>query len=868
MTITNSLATAYSGQKKAKTLASGDTIFVVQETTTQAIIKKRTSAGVTSTLTNGTVLGWTNGSMDIYQDAGGTWRIAICWKQSGTGGSRTSGQLYVMVGSFDAGFTTITWGSAVDWPVTSTADDYPDLVAIAHGVGTGGAIAMVSSSLYGGAQQVRCYFFGVSANTPTYNTVTGSTGGTNYGSASDHFYPSICVDTSNRLHLAFSLGASTGGDIVYRHWTYGASGWSGGADVTVSSSVYAEAAYNGPICQWDATGSRAVIGIFSGVAAPRTLNIWDSTSFTSFTNRVSQTFANDVSFYGFGMAIDTAGHVYCHGSAYTSAYTEVAYIKATRSGSSLSLGSRTVLDSFLAETGNPPYVFAWYADGQLRWLYTHGNNSPYSVKYDQLLLATNATVTPSTVTATATVYTPALQAQAKPGTVAASATIYTPSLAASAVTAPSTVTATVTFPAPTLVEIAKPGAVAATATVYTPAITASATVTPGTVTCQAGFPQAVGAEITYPQAVAATASYPSVAVTTTAVVAPAVVSRSASYGAPALSASANVAVTTVGATASYPAVSISASAAVPGAVVTATASFPSPSYDVKVFPATVTPAASFGAPGIQATAVISPSVVAATASYPTVVPEARAVVGTVAASATYPAPVLDVKVSPATVLATASFPAPHTFETPEIQTVQVPVTIGAPSITATALVPPVPVVTATATYPAPVATPTATPATVAAQATVYTPAVQADVSLVPATILVPAEFRAPSIAASGSVNPGTVGASATIYTPTVTAGAAPTIGTVGATAFFPQVLIQATATVPVPATVTASVTIYSPKLGPTVQVVLAAASFGMPRVLIVQPHRRRSMPAVSPATMLNVTGRSAAMTSGRTGVAH
>lgn len=407
---TNAAATAYSNQKHGCTLSTGRHVRVVAETTTNARFEwsDGTFNPYDTTDFGADVAGWSEGSIDCFV-AGGTEYLVTTWKQSGTGGSpaRTNGFIYVMVGSFNAGRTTITWGSPLDVQGTAVMIN-PDVVVTPYS--TGGLITVVCTN--GNTSNAPLAQWWTTSGTTltsvaaTYLSTNGSSG---YGSAASVTnWCSAAVDPATKnVHVAWSTHTTGAGKGVrYAKLTHNGSGsYTLGTEVEVDNTVYASNSYYGVVCRWDASGSRAVIGGLLA-AAGNALRVWDSTNFTTFTSRVSTTLSDAVAVLGVGMAVDsTTGDVYLTGSNQVGApWANVVYYKATRSGTTLTLGSMVTTDSFIGNGGAPslPFPYAWYANSAINWIYTRGNNSPYGIGFDRLVLNTTPTVTLSSPSDAAT----------------------------------------------------------------------------------------------------------------------------------------------------------------------------------------------------------------------------------------------------------------------------------------------------------------------------------------------------------------------------------------------------------------------------------------------------------------------------------
>lgn len=386
-TSTATVPTAYSNQKKHKRLSNGYLIAILATTTTNAELWYSTDNGGTWTQYAGAdIAGWSDGSFDTYVDSpGNVERIVVAWKQSGTGGGRTDNQTYCMVGTFNAGRTTITWvgtGTAISGESEIV---FPDVAA--HPEGTGGVAHFVGTR-QNTADAV--YYRRAIDSAGALGALAGGTSlsgaGAVTGSPSARSWASICINLADkRLHVTWSNNAlGTNKGQRYRTAAYSTGSWTWASEVEVSTAYAPAAPSRGVTCRWD--GTRIVIaGLLTDAGTTDTLVIWDSTNFTSFTNRI----ATATTLYGFSFDVDVAtGDVYCFGSGFNgSAYTNAQYRKATRSGAALSLGSIVVLEAFTGSASNPAYVSAVYTSVSTRidLIYTKGSSSPYDVRYETIL---------------------------------------------------------------------------------------------------------------------------------------------------------------------------------------------------------------------------------------------------------------------------------------------------------------------------------------------------------------------------------------------------------------------------------------------------------------------------------------------------
>jgi hypothetical protein len=394
MAVTNSLATAYSNQRKTVVLGDGSEVFVIQDTTTNATFYRRDTSGVVTQFATGTsdILGWTNGSIACYVDSpGAVERLTVAWKQSGAGGGRTDGCVYTMVGTFNAGRTTLTWGTAVEFSGGgSTTYGFPDIVC--HPESTGGVAHVFCSSADSAT-------YAVSTNPHTITSGGVLARGTQVLlapvgiTAAQHYVSADINLVDKRLHLTWSDGATgTGKGIRYRTASYSAGTWTWATEVEIDNTVFVNGTDQSIQCRWDTSGGRAVIiGTFS---SPNHVMVWDSTSFTAFTNRIDSAIGT-ITYGAIGAVDQVTGDVYVFGSRHNGTnYCDVAYYKCTRSGVSLTIGSRVIVDAFVGSTSNTPGIYAWYnsitTPKGINWVYTAGNNSPYQVKYDTIAMAVAA----------------------------------------------------------------------------------------------------------------------------------------------------------------------------------------------------------------------------------------------------------------------------------------------------------------------------------------------------------------------------------------------------------------------------------------------------------------------------------------------
>lgn len=378
---TTGAATAYSNQKKALTLSTGRQVVVVANGAFTHGNFYRSDDGQTWTRYSGGsehIAGWSNGSIASYVDSGGTERLVAVWVQSGTGGGRTSGEIYVMVGTFNADRTTLTWGTAMLMGNASGwgGYNYPDIVVTPEG--TGGVAHVVAGTYTGGNVHLWRAEHAISS-TGTQSS-TGGIAVVNGVAGGGYPFASFDIDpVTKRLFLAWTMGMTGAGKGVrFRTAAYSAGTWTWAIEVEVDTGHYIDSTSRWLNCRWD--GTRVVIGGYLLDGTNGDLMQYESTNFTSFPT--TYTHVNNAGtterMNAGSMAVDLAtGDVYFFGGDAETVNT-FRYRKWTRSGTSL--GSVVVLDT----TGTQQFANAWYWGNKVRWIYTAGNNSPYAVKYDEL----------------------------------------------------------------------------------------------------------------------------------------------------------------------------------------------------------------------------------------------------------------------------------------------------------------------------------------------------------------------------------------------------------------------------------------------------------------------------------------------------
>jgi hypothetical protein len=391
-TPTNALATAYSNQKKLAVLSSGREVVVIGDTSTTGQFWWSDDGWATKTNYSADIGGWSDGSIDVYTDSGGTQRIVAVWKQSGTsgtgptGGARTDGWVYSAVGTLNAGATTITWGAALN-VYDDTSHLYLDVAVT--GYSTGGRALISAARIAGATNFAHFYQHDISSSgvISQHNGVVPFYTGGGYGSATVYTWPSVCLDPSGNGHSAWSAGTTGAGKgIRYAKLGFASGNWTlSGSEVEVDNTRYATNASRWVACRWNAHDSMVVIGglINTAAAASNDLMQYESTNFTAFTTRTLGTGLTTGAVYEGGLAIDAAtGDSYFAGR--NSGQSDVAYYQWVRA--TTTLGSRTVIES---ANNTSPYVYAWARSFKIGFVWTALASSPYTVKADKVDILQN-----------------------------------------------------------------------------------------------------------------------------------------------------------------------------------------------------------------------------------------------------------------------------------------------------------------------------------------------------------------------------------------------------------------------------------------------------------------------------------------------
>lgn len=385
-TSTHGAATGFGNQKKVVRLSDGVLVAVFASTSANGELWYSNDNGATWTQYSGSdIAGFNNGSISAYVDSGGTERLVAVWKQSGTGGTRTDLNVYVNVGTFNAGKTSLTWSTAVD--VTSSpasARNYPDVVA--HAEGTGGAAHVVMSVtaadpfLYTTYEKVSVDSSGVPSVSVT-NTVLGGNYTVNVDS-----WPSITVNPATKdLYAAWSAGSTgSGKGIRFKKATYSIGTWTWGTEREIDSARYLAGTPNWLRCLYDGTRIVIVGEVSDGANNDVIAHERDLGDTTTTPRELSGNVAS-ASRLAYGSAsYDLDGNLYVFGVNQDEAdgSKDLVYRKWTRAGASL--GSEVVLDSSVGDA----YVSAKIgsSNSRIEVVYRDGTGSPYNVRFESIVL--------------------------------------------------------------------------------------------------------------------------------------------------------------------------------------------------------------------------------------------------------------------------------------------------------------------------------------------------------------------------------------------------------------------------------------------------------------------------------------------------
>jgi len=368
--VTNPSATSFSSQKKLVTLSTGRMVAVVANTSKNAQFLW-SDDGHTWTDYAQDIINWSNGSIAVYVDGGGIERLVAVWKEN-----NLAIHVYIKVGTFNSGRTTITWGTVLAVQEPSVEYDYPDVVVNPEGTGARSHVVfsrnLATANYVWYAQQTIDSSGVITVSVPA--AAITATYGVNLPTN-----PSIDINPITKdLYCAWMAGAAGAGKgIRFRKAAYSAGVWTWAAEVEVDNTLYNATTSYWVNCRWD--GTRVIIGgCFTATTTTYFVALYQSTNFTSF----GTLFRNSVVLvdrwiYG-TLVIESSGDVYFLTSSGT--VGSAGYYKWTRATSTLELRVITEVGFYQY------YLNATYSGGKIRWIYVAGNNSPYQVKYDELVV--------------------------------------------------------------------------------------------------------------------------------------------------------------------------------------------------------------------------------------------------------------------------------------------------------------------------------------------------------------------------------------------------------------------------------------------------------------------------------------------------
>lgn len=357
------------------------------------------------------IAGFSNGSMFVDLDD----FLHVVWKQSGTGGSRTTAAIYYARFTPNAGRTSWTMSTAQRLD-TSTVFDYPDVVAFR----TPGSsptewdvcvVASLNSTTMPAAYE-RVHISNAGVFTLDNLDGLSSSGGlgdlqTSTATNANHGYPSIDFNHTGdgktvaggtpHLYVAWNRGISASGTygIMFRKAVYSGGSWTWNAERVLDATRWFNDATYWLNCMFD--GTRAIIGgaVYDGSLGDVDLMLYErDAADTTTTTRLlldNATNANDMR-YG-SMSYDSVGNVYFVGRNAGEGAGSQDLVVLTWTRATTTLSGETVLDA--AVTEGHASLKRGYSNSRIELLYTDGSASPYSVTY---LTAVTLNVAPNAPT--------------------------------------------------------------------------------------------------------------------------------------------------------------------------------------------------------------------------------------------------------------------------------------------------------------------------------------------------------------------------------------------------------------------------------------------------------------------------------------
>lgn len=384
-------ATGYTNQRKLVDCQNGNRVMLVGFSTPHANAYYSADAGVTwNYIGTMDIMGWSNGSVFMDQDD----YLHVVWKQSGSGGGRTDGSTYYARGTPNAGRTSWTWSGS--FPISTDANaNYPDVVA--HREGTGWkahvVVSYASSAPNNDVQYRRLNID--SGQTISYDTALFGITAT-YGLFA-HTNPSIDFNHTGdgktvasgtpHLYCGWNAGAiAAGKGIRFKKGTYAAGAWTWGTerelDATRLPSNNTQFWVN---CVFD--GTRAIVAgtVYDGANLDLVAYERDAADTTTTTRVLIENMTSAANAYApisGSTSYDADGNLYFIGRGYGQSAQMGLTIWTRSSGvlTSVPLGPNGYLGNVLATLKRGT------SGGVVEWIFTTGNNNPWSVKYDRYTL--------------------------------------------------------------------------------------------------------------------------------------------------------------------------------------------------------------------------------------------------------------------------------------------------------------------------------------------------------------------------------------------------------------------------------------------------------------------------------------------------
>ena len=375
---------------------AGSRVISVHADASGAIFSWSSTRSTFNRYSTGDIAGWSRGSFALAQDSAGVWRIVTVWRQTGTGGGRADGAVYLMAGSLSSDLSTLAWGSAVllDGATGSIGPTYPDVDLVPDGTGLLGLAVWPTHDAGWANATVKVRKFAVSVGGTLSPDAGAFTLAGPYPSSIGPAQVSVAFDpTTKNPGVAYSAGY--GGGLGGTHFVRGT--YSGGnitwvrLDRTIDANVWALSdPFEPPVLNYamqlrfDVAKNEWIIGgpemanYVAGSAVPVT-RFWRRDAADTGTVPLF----SSASSYGMGKggwAIDpVSSDLHLFGARNDG---QLWHRKLTREADD------TVTDEGTDDLGpnDAGAVAAWASQGEIHLIYaaTFGTASPYVVIYDRL----------------------------------------------------------------------------------------------------------------------------------------------------------------------------------------------------------------------------------------------------------------------------------------------------------------------------------------------------------------------------------------------------------------------------------------------------------------------------------------------------